>query len=257
MFKDVSDDSQEVKNELRDLPDEIVDSDGTDDLPDEIVDSDGVDDLPDEIVDSDSTDDLPDEIVDLDSTDDLPDEIVDSDVADNSSDEVNVSEKTGNESKEIQQESKPDAFSDLDTMLQECGKSYTEIKAEKPPHSPNAGKWFDRGVTIKVLERDGKVVWIYTDRRGREVAYVDGYIIFPPEAKHPVFGDINIGEFTGDRREDKRRYLEKLEEQYGLTEIPHGYVLHHDSENGNMQLVKEDWHKEFTHTGGHSLHKED
>ena len=43
MFKDVSDDSQEVKNELRDLPDEIVDSDGTDDLPDEIVDSDGVD----------------------------------------------------------------------------------------------------------------------------------------------------------------------------------------------------------------------
>ncbi len=52
-------------------------------------------------------------------------------------------------------------------------------------------------------------------------------------------------------------YLQALEEQYGLTEIPEGYELHHDATNGNMQLVKLDWHKEFTHAGGHSRYKED
>lgn len=36
MFKDASDNSKEIKKELKDLPDEIVDKDGTDDLPDEI-----------------------------------------------------------------------------------------------------------------------------------------------------------------------------------------------------------------------------
>ena len=36
MFKDASDDSKEAKKELSDLPNEIVDDDGTNDLPDEI-----------------------------------------------------------------------------------------------------------------------------------------------------------------------------------------------------------------------------
>lgn len=86
--------------------------------------------------------------------------------------------------------------------------------------------------------------------------YVDGYPVFPPETKHPDIGDLSIGEFTGDRNEDKKLYLEVLEEEYGLTEIPEGYALHHDSENGTMQLVKEEYHKEFTHAGGHSKFKE-
>lgn len=43
MFKDASDDSQEKKNELNDLPDEIVDSDGTDLLPDEVILNDNID----------------------------------------------------------------------------------------------------------------------------------------------------------------------------------------------------------------------
>ena len=43
---------------------------------------------------------------------------------------------------------------------------------------------------------------------------------------------------------------------YGLTEIPEGYVLHHDYKNGNLQLIKEDYHKKFTHAGGHSKFKE-
>lgn len=36
MFKDASDNSKEAKSELKELPDEIVDSDGVEDLPDEL-----------------------------------------------------------------------------------------------------------------------------------------------------------------------------------------------------------------------------
>lgn len=158
--------------------------------------------------------------------------------------------------KDIPNEHKLDVFSDLDTMKKELGKTYAEIKGDKPLNSPNIAKWFDNGGSIKVEEAEGKQVWTYIDNNGREVSYVDGYPIFPPEAKHSIIDDISIGKFTGDRNEDKRLYLEKLEEQYGLTEIPDEYALHHDSKNGNMQLVKADWHKEFTHTGGHSLFKE-
>lgn len=51
MFKDVSDHVQEAQNKLRELPEEIIDSDWADELPEEIVDKDGADELPDEIID--------------------------------------------------------------------------------------------------------------------------------------------------------------------------------------------------------------
>lgn len=49
--------------------------------------------------------------------------------------------------------------------------------------------------------------------------------------------------------------LEILEKDYGITEIPEGYVVHHDIENGILQLVEEKIHKEFTHIGGYSLYQ--
>ncbi len=162
-----------------------------------------------------------------------------------------------NDNSNENKESGNNTYSDLNTMKKETGKTYGEIKEDKPPNSPNIAKWFENGGSIRIEKVDGKDVWTYIDKDGREVKYVDGYPEFPPEAKHPVIGDINIGEFTGDRNEDKKLYLKALEEQYGLTEIPEGYALHHDSKNGNMQLVKEDWHKEFTHAGGHSKYKEE
>lgn len=160
------------------------------------------------------------------------------------------------EGREAESEDKA-TYNDLTTMKKELGKNYGDIKADKPNNSPNLAKWFDNGGSIQIEDADGKKVWTYIDSNGREVKYVDGYPVFPPEAKHPILGDISIGEFTGDRYEDKKLYLKALEEQYGITEIPDGYVLHHDSENGTMQLVQEDWHKEFTHAGGYSLYKED
>ena len=147
-------------------------------------------------------------------------------------------------------------FNNLDDMKEVLEKTYKEIKEDKPPNSPNITKWFENGGTIKVEQVDGKTIWTYTDIEKRSVQYIDGEVKFPLEAKHPVIGDLSIGEFTGDRNKDKELYLKKLEEEYGLTEIPDGYTLHHDTENGVMQLVKEDYHKEFTHAGGHSMYKE-
>lgn len=158
--------------------------------------------------------------------------------------------------KDLKGEMKQRVFSDLNSMKQELGKNYGEIKKDKPPNSPNIAKWFEKGGSIKIEEVGEGQNWTYIDNEGREVKYVDGYPVFSIEAKHPIIDDINIGKFTGDRTEDKRRYIEKLEEKYGLTEIPDGYILHHDCKNGNMQLIKEGWHKEFTHAGGHSLFKE-
>ena len=52
-----------------------------------------------------------------------------------------------------------------------------------------------------------------------------------------------------------RKALNILEELYDYTDIPEGYVLHHDIDNGMMQLVREDIHSQFTHIGGHSIYK--
>lgn len=147
-------------------------------------------------------------------------------------------------------------FNNLDNMKEVLGKTSREINEDKPPYAPDMANWFENGGTIKVEQVDGKTVWTYTDVENKSVQYIDGKVKFPPEAKHPIIGDLSIGEFTGDRDKDKKLYLKKLEEEYGLTAIPDGYALHHDTENGVMQLVKEDYHKEFTHTGGHSMYKE-
>ena len=148
-------------------------------------------------------------------------------------------------------------FTDLSTMKRELGKNYGEIKDDKPSNSPNIAKWFENKGTICIEEKDDNQAWTYTDAEGKTVQYIDGKVKFPLEAKHPVIDDISIGKFTGERNLDKQLYLERLEEEYGLTEIPDGYALHHDTENGNMQLIRIDYHKEFTHAGGHSMYKEE
>ena len=71
----------------------------------------------------------------------------------------------------------------------------------------------------------------------------------------PEIESIDIGNFTGDRNDDLAKMLEILEDEYGLSEIPDGYVVHHHTENGILQLVEEEIHTMFTHIGGHSLYK--
>lgn len=151
---------------------------------------------------------------------------------------------------------KEQIFSNLDEMKSGLDKSYKDIKADKPLNSPNLAKWFDNGGSVSIGSQDGKPVWTYIDADKKIVSYVDGYPVFPLEAKHSIIPDIDIGSFTGDRNIDKQLYLKKLEDMFGLTEIPAGYALHHDSKNGIMQLIRLDYHKQFTHAGGHSLFKE-
>lgn len=146
-------------------------------------------------------------------------------------------------------------FTSLKDMKRELGKKYSEIIMYKPLNSPDISKWFDHGGKITVNK--DLSVWHYTDTDGREVVYRHDRIIFPEEAKHPTIKDIRIEQFTGSRVEDKKLYLKELKEEYGLNEIPRGYDLHHDYKNGKLQLIKSDWHKEFTHCGGFSKFKED
>lgn len=149
----------------------------------------------------------------------------------------------------------PKTYNSLADMIRDFG-TYKEIKKIKPVNAPNISKWIEKGGSIRIETQGKKEIFVYKDADGREVPYVNGEVKFPSEAKHPVIPDINIGKFTGDRNLDKKKYVEKLKETFGLTEIPEGYALHHDCENGNMQLIKEDYHKEFTHAGGHSKFKE-
>lgn len=66
---------------------------------------------------------------------------------------------------------------------------------------------------------------------------------------------MNLGEFTGDRSKDIDKMMEILENDYETTEIPDGYVVHRDIEDGILQLVDENIRAEFTHIGEHSIYK--
>ena len=129
------------------------------------------------------------------------------------------------------------------------------VKENKPKYSPDIKKWFDNGGSIEIQDIDGKQIWTYTSAAGDSVPYIDGYIKFPDKYLNPTIKSVDIGEFTGDRGKDIDKMLAILEEHYGITEIPEGYIVHHDIENGILQLVDENIHAEFTHIGGHSIYK--
>ena len=129
------------------------------------------------------------------------------------------------------------------------------VKENKPKYSPDIKRWFDNGGSIEIQNVDGKQIWTYTSSAGHSVPYIDGYIKFPDKYLNPTIKSVDIGEFTGDRGKDIDKMLSILEEDYGITEIPEGYIVHHDIENGILQLVDENIHKEFTHIGGHSIYK--
>ena len=130
------------------------------------------------------------------------------------------------------------------------------IKEHKPKRSPNIKKWFAKNGTIDIQIIDGKEIWTYTSSDGISVPYIDGYVDFPKKYLHPdIQNGISIGKFTGDRNKDIKLAMEVLKQEYGLSKIPNGYVVHHDVENGLMQIVEKSVHELFTHVGGHSFYK--
>lgn len=92
--------------------------------------------------------------------------------------------------------------------------------------------------------------------KGDTVPYINQQVKFPKQYMFPDedIAEFGIGKFTGDRELDKKAALEFLRSE-GYDEIPDGYVLHHDYENGKMQLIEEEIHRIFTHYGGNYYNK--
>lgn len=141
------------------------------------------------------------------------------------------------------------------------------MKENKPKGSPNIKNWLDEGETITIEELgNDKYIWHYS-KDGITVPYVpkeingvtQNVIQFPKEylyddllEAYDFDGTFNIPEgFSGNRNKD----ITYLKKEYGIGEIPDGFVLHHDINNGWFQLVKEDIHDSFKHYGGHYYNK--
>ena len=67
---------------------------------------------------------------------------------------------------------------------------------------------------------------------------------------NPDIGSVDIGGFSSNRLLDYKLSKEQLY-LVGYDKVPKRYVLHHSAfENGIMELVRLDIHKQFTHYGG-------
>lgn len=143
--------------------------------------------------------------------------------------------------------------------LREAFHGYTlgELNDLKPYHAPRLPKWFKNGGKIQLSNYNGEYIWKYIYEQDMSVEYSAAFVSFPPEAKHPYIKPIYIGEFSTDRNTDKRLYIEKLKEEYGLNDIPNGYSLHHTEQDGYLELIKDDYHTIFSHYGGNSMKKQD
>lgn len=149
-------------------------------------------------------------------------------------------------------------FSNWDDMKDAYkGKVTKFLKGNKPKGSPIPKNWFEKGGTLEIETLDdGSQIWKYTSAKGDTVPYINQQVKFPKQYMFPDedIAEFSIGIFTGDRELDKKAALEFLRSE-GYDEIPDGYVLHHDYENGKMQLIEEEIHRIFTHYGGNYYNK--
>jgi hypothetical protein len=134
----------------------------------------------------------------------------------------------------------------------------------KPLGSPVPRTWFEKGGTLRIdTLDDGSHVWTYTDATGASAHYeVDagsrmGRIVFSDADLHhdSNIAHFSIGEFSGDRSIDNARAIDYLAGMGYKKGVPDGYVLHHDIDNGVMQVVSEHAHQTFSHYGGHYYNK--
>ena len=135
------------------------------------------------------------------------------------------------------------------------GKVTQFVKDNKPKYSPDLKNWFAERGTLEIKEANGNKIWTYTNSVGDSVPYINGYVKFPEKYLYPGIGEINIGNFSGERFIDNAKLIEILDKVYNIsTGIPKGYIPHHDVNKGIIQLVEKQIHTQFTHIGGHSLH---
>ena len=93
-------------------------------------------------------------------------------------------------------------------------------------------------------------IWKYTSSTGDYVFYNNGYIQFPERYLYPDtnISVLDIGTFT-TRTDDRIAVLKELN-KFGYNDVPEGYVLHHDINNGTIQIIRKDIHEQFRHYGG-------
>ena len=160
--------------------------------------------------------------------------------------------------KVVESGSSSNKFSNWDDMKDAYkGKVTKFLKGNKPKGSPIPKNWFEKGGTLEIETLDdGSQIWKYTSAKGDTVPYINQQVKFPKQYMFPDedIAEFSIGKFTGDRELDKKAALEFLRSE-GYDEIPDGYVLHHDYENGKMQLIEEEIHRIFTHFGGNYYNK--
>jgi hypothetical protein len=118
-------------------------------------------------------------------------------------------------------------------------------RGTRKPHQPVAKKWLEKGGSID-QKADGTTT--YTRSDGVKVTYSkEGFPDFTPY-RHPTVKDVQI-EFSGSYPKD----FAAADKAAGITkEIRDNekYTWHHHQDGKTMQLIKEDVHKDFFHSGG-------
>jgi len=131
-----------------------------------------------------------------------------------------------------------------DAVVDAVAASVASAPARKP-YQPVAEKWKEKGGTIQE-NADGSTT--YTRSDGVAVTYgKEGFPDFTPY-RHPTVKDVHI-EFSGERKKDFRL----ADKAAGITEEKRQeefYTWHHHQDGKTMKLIKQDVHKDFSHTGG-------
>lgn len=120
-----------------------------------------------------------------------------------------------------------------------------DVLRTKPPNSRIPSDWINAGGSIEI-DKHGN--WIYTDKFGIRVKYINGYPDY--RGAGVVFQMVNIGRFTN--RSTDKRLANKLAPNGPCKE---GHVWHHSEDGHTMEEISRGIHERFTHKGGYSLRK--
>lgn len=152
----------------------------------------------------------------------------------------------GNRNKKKQDK---DAANDCGTVG--CGGNKPKPKYKpRKPRQPNRKKWKEKGGKVKD-NPDGSTT--YTNKDGVSVTYNDKG--FPDFSPHSPESPVKIDDMKGDHYHDYKAANKASGRSDLGAEPPEGYTWHHMEDGERMQLVSDDVHGEFSHTGGASAVK--
>ena len=117
---------------------------------------------------------------------------------------------------------------------------------------PQADKWIRGGGRV-IYHTDGSMTFI--NKSGVSIRYNS---VGHPDFSHYLYkggpNDVEIKLSTESSKATRHRHDQaSANKAAGYTETPTWYTWHHHAESGRMQLVKEDVHAEFYHSGGMSI----